>query len=111
MSTLASARAKPNIEDYSLDELLAMAAERQASDVHLTTNLPPMLRIDGHLRPMNFDRLESRECQRLIYSILTDHQIGDFEEKHELDFSHRACSCRPGPAGAQALECPDQSDR
>jgi len=88
LSTLASARAKPNIEDYSLDELLAMAAERQASDVHLTTNLPPMLRIDGHLRPMNFDRLESRQCQRLIYSILTDHQISEFEEKHELDFSH-----------------------
>ena len=88
MSTLASARAKPSIEDYSLDELLEMAAERQASDVHITTNLPPMLRVDGHLRPMNFDRLESAECQRLIYSILTDHQIGEFERKHELDFSH-----------------------
>lgn len=88
MSTLASARAKPNIEDYSLDELLAMAAERQASDLHVTTNLPPMLRIDGHLRPLNFDRLEPTECQRLIYSILTDHQISEFERKHELDFSH-----------------------
>ena len=88
MSTLASPRAKPNIEDYSLDELLAMAAERQASDVHLTANLPPTMRIDGHLRPMNFDRLEPAQCQRLIYSILTDHQIGDFERRHELDFSH-----------------------
>ncbi len=88
MSTLVSARAKPSIEEYSLDELLAMAAERQASDIHITANLPPMLRVDGHLRPMNFDRLQPTECQRLIYSILTDHQIGEFERKHELDFSH-----------------------
>ncbi len=88
MSTLASTRGKPSIENYSLDELLAMAAERQASDVHLTVNLPPTMRIDGHLRPMNFDRLEPSECQRLIYSILTDHQIEEFERKHELDFSH-----------------------
>ena len=88
MSTLVEKRAKPKIEDYGLDEILAMAAERQASDVHLTANLPPTLRIDGRLRPMNFDRLEPTECQRLIYSILTDHQIGEFERKHELDFSH-----------------------
>jgi twitching motility protein PilT len=89
LSTLVSeTRGKPSIEDYSLDELLAMAAERQASDVHLTANLPPMLRIDGHLRPMNFDRMEPSQGQRLIYSILTDHQISEFEQKHELDFSH-----------------------
>jgi twitching motility protein PilT len=89
LSTLASeTRAKPSIEDYALDELLAMAAERQASDVHLTANLPPMLRIDGRLRPMNFERMEPSQCQRLVYSILTDHQIGEFEQKHELDFSH-----------------------
>ena len=79
---------KPSIGDYSLDELLTMAAERQASDVHITANLPPTLRIDGRLRPMNFDRLEPNECQRLIYGILTDHQISEFERKHELDFSH-----------------------
>ncbi len=88
MSTLAKEKAKPSIEDYALDELLAMAAERQASDVHLTANLPPTLRVDGRLRPMNFDRLEPTQCQRLIYSILTDHQISEFERKHELDFSH-----------------------
>ena len=86
----ASARekARPSVEDYSLDELLAMAAERQASDVHITANLPPTLRVDGRLRPMNFERLEPIGCQRLIYSILTDHQISEFERKHELDFSH-----------------------
>jgi twitching motility protein PilT len=65
-----------------------MAAERQASDLHLTANLPPMLRVDGRLRPTNFERLEPQECRRLVYDILTDHQIKEFEEKHELDFSY-----------------------
>ena len=55
---LLAEKPKPSIQDYSLDELLTMAAERQASDVHLTANLPPTLRVDGRLRPMNFGRLE-----------------------------------------------------
>jgi len=79
---------KHKIEDYGLDELLTMAVERQASDLHLTVGLPPMLRIDGRLSPMSFDGLTPIECQRLIYSILDDHQISAFESKHELDFSH-----------------------
>jgi twitching motility protein PilT len=37
---------------------------------------------------MSFDRLEPVQCQRLVYGILTDHQISQFERKHELDFSH-----------------------
>ncbi|KPK78304.1 MAG: hypothetical protein AMS25_16125 [Gemmatimonas sp. SM23_52] len=88
MSTQVKEGAKPRVEEYSLDEILTLAAERQASDVHITANLPPMMRVDGRLRPMKFERVEPRDCQRLIYGILTDHQISTFEEKHELDFSH-----------------------
>jgi twitching motility protein PilT len=80
--------AKMDIHDYSLDELLTMAAERGSSDLHITANLPPTMRIDGRLRPMSFDPLEPVDCQRLIYAILSDHQISVFESKHELDFSH-----------------------
>jgi twitching motility protein PilT len=76
------------VQDYALDEILAIASEESASDVHITVNLPPMMRVDGRLRPLDFERLDPRECQRLIYSILTDHQISSFEENHELDFSH-----------------------
>ncbi len=88
MSTLAKASGRFKVQDYALDEILAMASEERASDVHFTVNLAPMMRVDGRLRPMDFERLEARECQRLIYSILTDHQISKFEESHELDFSH-----------------------
>ncbi len=88
MSTLVKTKGNLRVEDYGLDDILTLASEQTASDLHLTVNLPPMMRVDGRLRPMRFDRLEPRDCQRLIYGILTDHQISDFEEKHELDFSH-----------------------
>jgi twitching motility protein PilT len=88
LSTLAKPQAKYKIDDYGLEELLSMAVSRQASDLHLTAGIPPMLRIDGRLSPMPFDNLTPIECQRLVYSILDDHQISTFESKHELDFSH-----------------------
>jgi twitching motility protein PilT len=88
LSTLASTSGKLKIEDYAMDDLLTMAVEQRASDLHLTANLPPTIRIDGRLRPLNFERLTPRDCQRLIYSILDDHHIQIFESKHELDFSH-----------------------
>jgi twitching motility protein PilT len=88
LSTLAKPGTYPKVEDYSLDEILSLAAKQGASDVHLTVGLPPMMRIDGRLRPLKFERLASRDCQQLIYGILTDHQISEFERNHELDFSH-----------------------
>lgn len=88
MSTQVKARRNLKVEDYGADELLTMAVEQQASDLHLTVGLPPMLRIDGRLRPMSFESLTPHECQRLVYGILDDHQISSFETRHELDFSH-----------------------
>jgi twitching motility protein PilT len=88
LSTLVKPGTNPKVEDYALDEILSLAAERGASDVHLTVSLPPMMRVDGRLRPMKFERLAARDCQQLIYSILSDHQISTFEQSHELDFSH-----------------------
>jgi len=76
------------IDDYGLDELLGLAVERRASDLHITAGLPPTLRVDGRLQALNFDPLRPVDTQRLIYSILSDHQISTFESTHELDFSH-----------------------
>ena len=76
------------IEDYGLDELLGLAVQRRASDLHITSGLPPTLRVDGRLHPLSFDALQPIETQRLVYSILSDHQINTFESTHELDFSH-----------------------
>ncbi|NIM04141.1 MAG: PilT/PilU family type 4a pilus ATPase [Armatimonadetes bacterium] len=76
------------IGDYSLDDLLKKAMERKASDLHVTTELPPQIRVDGRLKSLDFEPLSPVECQRLIFGILTDRQIADFESHLELDLSY-----------------------
>jgi twitching motility protein PilT len=71
----------------SLEHLLAEMAERGASDLHLTTGVPPQLRIDGNLLSTEHEALDADACQRLIYSILREDQKKRFEMEHELDLS------------------------
>jgi len=61
--------------------------EQNASDLHITSGSPPQLRIDGTLRPVNVPPLSPTETKRLAYSILTEKQKKQFEEKNELDLS------------------------
>ena len=79
---------KERIGDYSLDDLLRTAVQRKASDLHVTAELPPQMRIDGRLRSLDFEPLSPVECQRLIFGILTDRQIAEFESRLELDLSY-----------------------
>lgn len=71
----------------SLQDLLTLMIEQNASDLHLTSGSPPQLRIDGSLRPVNVPPLSPTETKRLAYSILTEKQKKQFEEKNELDLS------------------------
>jgi twitching motility protein PilT len=75
-------------EVMSLDQLLKIAIERNASDLHITAGLPPMLRIDGRLVPTEFPRLKPEDTRRLIYAILNDKQREKFERDLELDTSY-----------------------
>jgi len=71
-----------------MDELLKITVQRNASDLHLTVGLPPMLRINGKLMPTEFPKLAQEDTKRLIYGILNDKQK-EFLEKHwDLDCSH-----------------------
>ncbi len=71
-----------------LAELLRYAVEYKASDLHLTTGRPPMVRIAGRLIPSGYEtQLAPDDVKALIYSVLTDDQKAKFEEDHELDFS------------------------
>lgn len=72
----------------TMDELLRVTVERNASDLHLTVGLPPMLRISGKLVPTEYPRLMPDDTKRLIYSILNDKQKEKFEKTWELDCSH-----------------------
>ncbi|GAK55813.1 twitching motility protein [Candidatus Vecturithrix granuli] len=71
-----------------LHELLNFMFEQGASDLHITTGVPPTIRIDGELRHLENELpLSASHSKSLIYSVLTDSQKHLFEEKNELDFS------------------------
>ena len=72
----------------SLPDLLRYMTEAGGSDLHLTTNSPPQVRVHGHLRPIEGSRpMSPAETKQLAYSVLTDAQKHRFEESLELDFS------------------------
>ncbi|MFH1045939.1 MAG: type IV pilus twitching motility protein PilT [Candidatus Omnitrophota bacterium] len=70
-----------------LRTLLQVALEKGASDLHITENAPPMLRINGKLNFTDFNKLSREDTKNLVYSILTDDQKKIFEKTFELDFS------------------------
>jgi twitching motility protein PilT len=76
------------VPQITLSELLKKLAEFGGSDLHITTNTPPQIRVDGHLRPLEgYKVLTSADTKQLAYSVLTDAQKHRFEENLELDFS------------------------
>jgi twitching motility protein PilT len=68
-------------------ELLKASVEADASDLHITTYIPPRLRVHGKLRDIDQPALTPSETKEIIYSIMTDKQKKIFEDKWELDFS------------------------
>ena len=71
-----------------LKELLKITIQRKASDLHLTENSPPVLRIDGKLVFLEEEKpLKKDELKKSIYGMLTDNQKEKFERDRELDFS------------------------
>jgi twitching motility protein PilT len=70
-----------------IKELLRIAIDRGASDLHLTEGLPPTLRIHGELVSLEYESLTKDDTKKLVYSVLTDDQKVRFEEELELDLS------------------------
>ena len=71
----------------NLHQLLKILVESNGSDLHITTNSPPQMRVDGQLMPMDFPPMNQVETKQLCYSVLTDAQKHKFEEENELDLS------------------------
>jgi twitching motility protein PilT len=76
------------LTDTHIDDVLRYSQQVKASDIHLTVNLPPMVRIDGKLTPTPWEVVTPRELQRLVYDILLSDQIERYERTKELDFSY-----------------------
>ena len=72
----------------TLPDLLRTMTDMGGSDLHLTTNSPPQVRVHGHLQQLpNYQPLTPSQTKSLAYSVLTDAQKHRFEENLELDFS------------------------
>lgn len=71
-----------------LEELLEQVFERGASDLHLSPLLPPVFRIDGELVRGDYQPMSKEDCQRLIFSMLTNEQRRVLEQNWELDCSY-----------------------
>ncbi len=71
----------------NLHQLLRAMIEKGASDMHITTGAPPLLRIDGAVVPLKLPPLSPIETKQLCYSVLTEEQKIQFEKNKELDLS------------------------
>jgi twitching motility protein PilT len=70
-----------------ITELLAFTMQSKASDLHLSSGNPPLLRISGDLRPLKVEPLVGDQVKAMIYSIMTEEQRSDYEAEKDLDFA------------------------
>ncbi len=70
-----------------IGELLAFGVKNGASDLHLSSGLPPMIRVDGDIRRINVPALDHKDVHDMVYDIMNDKQRKDYEEFLEVDFS------------------------
>jgi twitching motility protein PilT len=71
-----------------LVDVLLEVLERDASDLHLTVGSPPIIRINGALERLDYQRLSANDTRELIYSILSQDQRQRLENEWEIDFSY-----------------------
>jgi len=73
----------------SIDDLLAVMVEHNASDLHITAGSPPVIRVNGKLeRLVDFEKMSGDETRDLVYRIVSTEQQKQLETKRQLDFSY-----------------------
>jgi twitching motility protein PilT len=70
-----------------ITELLTFVVKNKASDLHLSSGMPPMIRVHGDVRKINLPPMEHKEVHGMIYDIMSDGQRKSYEENLECDFS------------------------
>jgi twitching motility protein PilT len=70
-----------------ITELLSFAVKHKSSDLHLSADSPPMIRVDGDIRKINIPALSHKQVQELVYDIMNDRQRKEYEQNLEADFS------------------------
>ena len=72
----------------TIKEILQIAWENKASDVHITVGIPPKMRVNGKIKTMPFERMMPGDTMEILMSIMSESQKERFEERGELDFSY-----------------------
>src|SRR5438552_5007800 len=75
------------MKEHDLIDFLALAAERGASDLHLTVGAPPMLRTAGVIQPLTEEPLSAEDTRRLVIDTLKEEQRAKLENEWQLDFA------------------------
>ncbi len=70
-----------------ITQLLEFSVKNQASDLHLSAGLPPMIRIHGEIKRLNLDAFSHEQVSSMIMDIMTDVQRKNYQENLEIDFS------------------------
>jgi twitching motility protein PilT len=78
---------EPSDLKVNLHQLLKTMIEKGASDMHITTSTPPLLRIDGSIVPLKLPALGPVETKQLCFTVLSEEQRAQFEKHNELDLS------------------------
>jgi twitching motility protein PilT len=120
-TVMPAMQVKPG-EFPTIIDLLNEVKRNGASDLHLTAGASPHLRIDGELHPMNLPKYTPQEIKGVVYSMMSEIQIKQFELAHEFDFAYSvkaigrfrvnifmqrgstACAIRAVPTNKQSLE-------
>ncbi len=81
-----------------IDVILKAARDQAASDLHITAGSPPVLRVAGEIRPVEFPEITAEQCRQLLYEMMTEEQIAHCETDGSVDFSYEI----PGELRARA---------
>jgi twitching motility protein PilT len=72
----------------SIDTIFRMVKAQGASDLHISTGSPPMLRLNGELYPVEYPELTAEQARRLLFEMMTEEQRGKFEMDLDIDFAY-----------------------
>ncbi len=71
----------------NITELLDFCVSHEASDLHISAGVPPIIRVDGDVRKLSLPPLSNQEVNKLIFDVMNDVQQKEFEQDYEIDFS------------------------
>lgn len=74
--------------ELNIDQLLIECVEKKGSDLHLVVGMPPCIRLDGELVPVDAPALKQQDLEHMILSIIKDYQKEKLDRDWELDFSY-----------------------